>query len=405
MNTEAIAAVPAGVEPGGFEVSSLFGGDSLPAQVPAAPDPAPTPDSAPAPDVTPGTAGTLLEEMLGGSAAPAAAPAPEPTPAAVTATGWEKWIEEHYPEAPEGIAKVDNWKASRDINVKLIQTLAEKEAELVAARATGAAPSDALPETEAVKRLSLEMATLQAKYDKELGEYSTHKAAGELEANHAFRQEHDGQRAALFDAAKEVTGEAGISEETLQAIFDADSEYKMAKALGAVEDETAAGLLKEKANQFRGLTRAKELALKSPTAELQKWRDYEAGMPGVLSGKITEGLRQRFAAEAQTVGRELSDPATGELFFRTPAGKAVLAQIQSRFDEGFDVTPAEHVRHMAMAEAMPIYRDVAAKQAAAIVELQQRLSRYEKAEPAQGGRAPEGGKGKGGFEVASLFRR
>ena len=232
---------------------------------------------------------------------------------------------------------------------------------------------------------------------------STHKAAGELEANHAFRQEHDGQRAALFDAAKEVAGEAGISEEVLQAIFDADSEYKMAKALGAVEDETAAGLLKEKANQFLGLTRAKEMALRSPTAELQKWRDYEAGMPGVLSGKITEGLRQRFAAEAQTVGKELSDPATGELFFRTPAGKAVLAQIQSRFDEGFDVTPAEHVRHMAMAEAMPVYRDVAAKQAATIVELQQRLSRYEKAEPNQGGAAPVAGGGKGGFDVGAMF--
>ncbi len=31
--------------------------------------------------------------------------------------------------------------------------------------------------------------------------------------------------------------------------------------------------------------------------------------------------------------------------------------------------------HMAMAEAMPIYREVAAKQATAIVELDQRLSR------------------------------
>ena len=100
-----------------------------------------------------------------------------------------------------------------------------------------------------------------------------------------------------------------------------------------------------------------------------------------------KGLRQRFAAEAQTVGKELTDPATWEIFFRTPAGKAVLAQIQSRFDEGFDVTPAEHVRHMAMAEAMPIYLVVATKQAATIVELQNRLSRYEKAQPNQGGAA------------------
>lgn len=391
----------------------------MPAPVPAALDPAPTPDPTPPPAAASATPATMLEQMLA-DPAPAApvTPATETKPAAETSTGWEKWMKDHYPEAPEGIAKVDNWKASREINVKLIQTLAEKEAELVAARATGAAGTGGsgqgsegsgqgdgatLPETEAVKRLSLEMAALQARYDKELGEYTTSKAAGELEANHAFRQEHDGQRAALFDAAKEVAEEAGISEEVLKSIFDAESEYQMAKALGAVEDETAAGLLKEKANQFRGLTRAKTQALKSPTAELQKWRDYEAGMPGVLSGKITEGLRQRFAAEAQTVGKELTDPATGELFFRTPAGKAVLAQIQSRFDEGFDVTPAEHVRHMAMAEAMPIYREVAAKQAATIVELQQRLSRYEKAEPAQGGRAPEGGAGKGGFEVASLF--
>jgi hypothetical protein len=436
MNTEAIAAVPAGAEPGGFDVSTLFGGEGLPpsavglgaaagpdAGAAAAVDLGGGEETAPAPGVAPGT---LLEEMLSGPAAGAgggegAAPGGD----GKSAVGFDMgaWLKLHYPEAPEGIAKVDNWKASRDINVKLIQTLAEKEAELVAARATGAAGAAGaggrgqrsegsgqgdgatLPETETVKRLSLEMATLQARYDKELGEYATSKAAGELKANHAFRQEHDGQRAALFDAAKEVAEEAGISEEVLKSIFDAESEYQMAKALGAVEDETAAGLLKEKANQFRGLTRAKVQALKSPTAELQKWRDYEAGMPGVLSGKITEGLRQRFAAEAQSVGKELTDPATGELFFRTPAGKAVLAQIQARFDEGFDVTPAEHVRHMAMAEAMPIYREVAAKQAAAIVELQQRLARYEKAEPAQGGRAPEGGAGKGGFEVASLFRR
>ena len=82
----------------------------------------------------------------------------------------------------------------------------------------------------------------------------------------------------------------------------------------------AAGLLEGKANKFRGLNRTKAIALKSPTAELQKWRDYEAGMARVLSGKITEGLRQRFAAEAQTVGKELTDPATGEIFRRAYRG-------------------------------------------------------------------------------------
>lgn len=40
---------------------------------------------------------------------------------------------------------------------------------------------------------------------------------------------------------------------------------------------------------------------------------------------------------------------------------------------------------------MPIYPDVAAKQAARIVELQQRLARYEKAEPNQWGAAPSAG--------------
>ena len=109
----------------------------------------------------------------------------------------------------------------------------------------------------------------------------------ELASNHAFRQEHDGQRVALFDAAKEVADEAGVTEEALKAIFDADSEYKMTKALAAVEDETAAQLLAAKANQFRTLSRAKNAALKSCTAELQKWRDYEAGMPGVLASRIT----------------------------------------------------------------------------------------------------------------------
>jgi hypothetical protein len=57
-----------------------------------------------------------------------------------------------------------------------------------------------------------------------------------------------------------------------------------------------------------------------------------------------------------------------------------------------------------MAEAMPIYRDVATKQAARIVELQQRLSRYEKAEPNQGGGASRRG-GKGGFDVGNVWGR
>ena len=408
MEPEPIAPTPA-AEPAGFAISSLFGGEPTDTPPPASPEPLPAAGD-PSPDPAapvPASAASLLEQMLGNPAEPAKEPPPA-APAASAAFDLNAWLKEQYPEAPDGVVKLDNWKASRDINVKLIQSLADKEAELAAAKAERASVKAdggaALPETEAVKKLSLEMAALQQKYDAELGEYQKSKASGELEANHAFRQEHDGQRAALFDAAKEVADEAGISEDTLKSIFDADTEYKMARALSEVEDDTAAALLKEKANAFRGLTKAKETALKNPTGELQKWRDYEAGMPGVLAGKITEGLRQRFAAESLRVGKELADPEKGEMFFRTPAGQAKLAEIQNRFDQGFDMTPAEHVRHMALAEAMPIYRDVATKQAKLIGELQSRLSRYERADPAQTGGQPAGSNGAGkGFSVASLF--
>lgn len=97
-------------------------------------------EAAPAPGgVAPGTAGTLLEEMLAGPVVVAGAGVGEgaaPVGEGKGAGGFDMgaWLKLHYPEAPEGIAKVDNWKASRDINVKLIQSLAEKEAELEAAR-------------------------------------------------------------------------------------------------------------------------------------------------------------------------------------------------------------------------------------------------------------------------------
>jgi hypothetical protein len=43
---------------------------------------------------------------------------------------------------------------------------------------------------------------------------------------------------------------------------------------------------------------------------------------------------------------------------------------------------------MVLAEAKPIYRDVAAKPAGATVKLHQRPCRHEKAEPAQNGALP-----------------
>lgn len=238
MNTETIAPPAAAPEPSGFQVSSLFGGDSPAPATPAA-DPSASPDSTPAPS-GPSSVEDMMASIMGNRPA-AATPATAPT---TEADFWKSWMKENYPEAPEGIAKVDNWKASRDINTKLIASLAAKETELAAAmKERAAVKADggaALPETEAVQKLSLELAAFKTKYDTELGEYQRSKAAAELQGNHAFRQEHDARRAALFEEAKEVADEVNLDEDTLKAIFDADTEYKMAKALADVDDETAA---------------------------------------------------------------------------------------------------------------------------------------------------------------------
>lgn len=334
---------------------------------------------------------------------PAADPAKEPT---TEADFFKSWMKDHYPEAPEGIAKVDNWKASRDINTKLIASLAAKETELAAAmkerasvKADGGA---ALPETEAVQKLSLELAAFKTKYDTELGEYQRSKAAGELQGNHAFRAEHDGRRAALFEEAKEVADEVNLDEDTLKAIFDADTEYKMAKALADVDDETAASLIRQKANEFRSLTRAKETAMKNPTAEIQKWKDHEAGFAGTTAKNFTEAMRQRMASEAEVAAKELSE---SNIFFKMESGQAVLADIRARIDQGQIPSPAEQVRHMALAASAPIFQQLATQQAQKIAQLQQALSRYVKADPSQTGASPTQGGGSGGFDVASLFGR
>lgn len=334
-------------------------------------------------------------------AAPAGGDAPESKP-----DGWtlEKFFAERYPEKPEWLKDergVTEWKAARELSRKQLETISELSGrELTLKQEIGALKaglaekgSAAPPETEAVKKLQLELADFQTRHETELGEWQAHKAKNDLAANPAFMAEFDGRRAVLHEEAVEIAQAAGVDEAVVEAVFGAKNEYDLVKALGAVEDETASVLLKEKGRAFLGLTKQKETTLKGPnvTDELKRWRDREQSMQGALTARFSDALKQQFTAVLPVVAKELGK---GDVYFATESGKAAMAQIAQRFSQGIDLTPDEVVRNMALAASAPVYRQVAEDLGKKLAEMQKLLARYEAADPSRvtnGGGAPENG--------------
>jgi hypothetical protein len=329
-----------------------------------------------------------------------APPAPPAAPAAGSDSdakpdGWtlERFFAERYPEKPEWLKDekgVTEWKSARELSRKQLETISELSGreltlkqEIAALKAGLAEKGGAtLPETEAVKKLQLELADFQKRHETELGEWQAHKAKNDLASNPAFMAEFDGRRAVLHEEASEIAQAAGVDGAVVEAVFGAKNEYDLVKALAAVEDETAAALLKEKGRAFLGLTKQKELALKGPnvTEELKRWRDYEQSMQGALTARFSDALKQQFTAALPIVAEEL---AKGDVFFATESGKATMAQISQRFSQGIDLKPDEVVRNMALAASAPVYRQVAEDLGKKLAEAQKLLARYGAADPSQ----------------------
>jgi hypothetical protein len=350
---------------------------------------------------------------------PAVAPAkpgdPAPTPEQQDA--FAAFMAKMYPETPDFLkddAKgLTTWKQQREFMEKTLAGVREMSAnelalrtELDALRAgKPAAAGEGLPETEAVKKLQMELEQERTKFKTELGEWTAEKTKRELQGLPAFKAEFQGKKATLLEEAQSVATEAKVDENTLKAIFSANSEYQLAKVLETVTDPTAAKLLGEKARAYLDVSKKETGALNAadPLAELEKWKQYEAMNQGVLGARFTDALKQQFNAAIPQVIAELTKQG-GDIFFATKGGQIELQNISRRFAQGVDLKPTEVVQKLAEAAAYPIYRQLAARQAAQLAEMQKTLKQYEAGDPSRvaGGAAPAGGD-PGASPLAGIF--
>lgn len=372
-----------------------------------------------------------VEEMIMAQAAASKPAAKDPDPKHADSaapveqpTGFDfaKWFADKYPENPDPtkIAKAEDWKSARSLAAKAfddVKSLSSQKLELEqrlaafekASKTDGKAPT--LPESEAVKQLQLQIEQLKQETSGKLSEYEKLKAGQDLAANPAFRAEFDGKRAALVDELKGIAEEADVDQSIVDAALSAKTHFQLAKALEGIEDATAKRLIEQRAAQFVELSNKREAALKgNPMEELAKWKDYEQTMQGALAAQLTGNLKAQVLAAVPTVAEELAGE-NGDIYFRTPAGQAALAEISSRFENGFDLPPAEVVKSMAQAKMGEFYAGMTQslfKQLNEVTALlaakDKELSRYADLEP-RGGGAPlgAGGGGSGGFDIGGMF--
>lgn len=323
---------------------------------------------------------------------------------------WEARFSELIPEAPGGIpaAKVEEWKGLRNLLKTTLEDLKTTSTELAMLKSgkpvekVDAPTEQALPETEAVKKLQLELQGLQSKYETDLKTFNEHKSRTDLKENPAFMAEYDGKRAGLFDEMTDVAKEAQIDESVLKAVTEAKSEYAIGKALEEVTDKTAKALIMSKAKEFLSLSKGKDAVLANPIEELKRWKDYQESLNGTAAASITDRMRGAYLKATVDVAPAL---AKDDVFFQTPGGKAVLNNLNVRFQSGFDLTPGEAVTALAKAEGFDVYRQFATRQQARIVELESMVAKYASADPAKAsdGGGSGGGNESAGFSMASVW--
>jgi hypothetical protein len=327
-----------------------------------------------APTVTPGT--------------PAAEVTPASPPGAWTPEQFDSWYNAKHPEAPEGIAKIEDWRTARTTAAKITRqlfekemTLTERESELAAARADLAAAKAAggsgLPEAEAVKQLQAELAAERQGKAAELKEWNDHKAKMALESNHAFLAEFDGRRAAIKADAMEIATEAGISEDVVNAVLGASSKYQLTKALDGIEDAAAVKLLSDLGSDFIKLTAERETAVKNPVDHLKKWEDYNTAVQGNMAQGFRKQAVDTWTGAVPEAIAELGD----DPFFKTQAGQVELAAIEAQITSGRLPNVRQSIVALAKAQSSDFYLEAWQAGRAEVARLKSELAKYSAADP------------------------
>lgn len=350
---------------------------------------------------------TTTEAAVEATESPVADPVdPVEKPAEVTSgdpafDAFAKWMKDAYPENPEGIKNVNNWKESRSLSEKLgreygaVQLrLSQAEKELAEARKAG---GSVLPEAEAVKKLSAELETLRTSSTEELNSLREIKSKYDLENNAAFRQQFDGQRAGLLASAQEVAKEAGIDPAIVDKVFQATSEYSLARAIGAVEDADAKQLLAVKARAFMDLTKQRDAAVKNPLDSLKEWKNQEEA----LIGKTAKGFTAAFGDQLYAALPTVQDKLKADPFMSTPAGAAQYERFSQMFKAGDIPDAPTLVEALVRMEAGEVYRETASRLASRNTLLEQQLAKLTRLDPALSGGAENerGSVSRGGFDI------
>ena len=289
---------------------------------------------------------------------------------------------------------IDNWKAVKaqvkDLSAKLAVAQLERRA------APAAKPGEAMPETEAVAKLTARIKELEPAAK----QWEVEAARRGIGESIAFRHQFDAPRAAILRELEAAAKKAGLPEprEAAEEFARKGSEIDLEEwADENLEgnDRVRAFFLRKGA-EFLALSHVAktEIEAPDPVAKLREWEQHEAAMATRIGVKMSEALKGQFAAAFPRVRAELLAEGTGDpLFFSTPSGSALLESLAKRVTEGQAFTPEEIMAGQASIHRADVYSAAYKKAWSRIQELEAALGKAGAVDPGRAfvQPAPKGG--------------
>lgn len=281
-----------------------------------------------------------------------------------------------------GRAVEDNIRVSTEIaglNTQLANL--SKELEETRAKITDSKDNGERPKAADLQ----EYKDLEAKFKAAAADLEKYQAKDNLASNPAFKHKYDGSLAVIAAEAMEVAQAAGVSKETLDAIFSGKNEYEVMKALNDadISDDVAAKLIREKAVAFSKIQKERDSILNGTTRSVAEhaaeWEKYNADFGLTMSKRFTDALQGNLIGALPKVTEELS--AESE-YFKGP-GRFILEGLHSRFSQGVNVPYEEVVKALAYSQVAPVWEKTAVEQQAKIKELQGTIARMSGMSPSQ----------------------
>lgn len=334
----------------GGKYDHLFGGDDQPG------------DNAPPPSDSPGNGGGAFDFLFQDRPAPdAQAPADDAPATGDIEAAIARLIDAKIPDLPDFLTGkpdelIDNWKAlkavAKDATAKAALSQLERRT------APPAKPGEAMPETEAVAKLTARIAELEPAA-KQWEAEAARRGIGE---SIAFRHQFDAPRASILRELEAAAKKAGLPEprEAAEEFARNGSEIDLEEWAddNLPDNDRVRAFFLRKGAEFLALSHdAKaELEAPDPVSKLREWEQQEAAMATRIGVKMSEALKGQFAAAFPRARADLLAEGSGDpMFFSTPAGSAHLEAIAKRVTEGQAFTPEEIIAGQASIIRAEVY--------------------------------------------------